>query len=184
MGKASKWFRSILGLKKPNPAHQTTTSSSSPKPPTKDKRRWSFVKSYREKHHQNDAAPLHHRVDSSTDAADPNKHAIAVAAATAAVAEAAVSAAQAAAAVVRLTSSGRCARNPAVHASGNRVGIREEELAAVKIQAAFRGCLEGRRGEILSFRDATVMSWTNDTVSCALTSPHCLGCHGGSWGCR
>ncbi|TQE12631.1 hypothetical protein C1H46_001843 [Malus baccata] len=144
MGKASKWFRSILGLKKPNPAHQTTTSSSSPKPPTKDKRRWSFVKSYREKHHQNDAAPLHHRVDSSTDAADPNKHAIAVAAATAAVAEAAVSAAQAAAAVVRLTSSGRCARNPAVHASGNCVGIRKEELAAVKIQAAFRGCLARR----------------------------------------
>ncbi|VVA30176.1 PREDICTED: IQ-DOMAIN [Prunus dulcis] len=144
MGKASKWFRSILGLKKPNPTHQTSTSS--PKPPTKDKRRWSFVKSYREKNHhrhQNDTPPL--PSDSSNDAVvDPNKHAIAVAAATAAVAEAAVAAAQAAAAVVRLTSSGRCPSNPAAHVSTARIGVREEEWAALKIQAAFRGCLARR----------------------------------------
>lgn len=65
-------------------------------------------------------------------AGDPdeqNKRAIAVAAATAAVAEAAVAAAHAAAAVVRLTSSGRC------------VPTRREELAAIKIQSAFRGYL-------------------------------------------
>ncbi|BFG31651.1 hypothetical protein CerSpe_179250 [Prunus speciosa] len=144
MGKASKWFRSILGLKKPDPNHQTSTSS--PKPPTKDKRRWSFVKSYREKNHhrhQNDTPPL--PSDSSNDAVvDPNKHAIAVAAATAAVAEAAVAAAQAAAAVVRLTSSGRCPSNPAAHVSAARIGVRGEEWAALKIQAAFRGCLARR----------------------------------------
>ncbi|ONI06971.1 hypothetical protein PRUPE_5G092600 [Prunus persica] len=144
MGKASKWFRSILGLKKPDPTHQTSTSS--PKPPTKDKRRWSFVKSYREKNHhrhQNDTPPL--PSDSSNDAVvDPNKHAIAVAAATAAVAEAAVAAAQAAAAVVRLTSSGRCPSNPAAHVSTALIGVREEEWAALKIQAAFRGCLARR----------------------------------------
>ncbi|WVZ11686.1 hypothetical protein V8G54_016216 [Vigna mungo] len=45
MGKASKWFRSILALKRPD-----SPSATAPKPP-KDKRRWSFVKSYREKHH-------------------------------------------------------------------------------------------------------------------------------------
>jgi hypothetical protein len=73
-----------------------------------------------------------------------NKHAIAVAAATAAAAEAAVAAAHAAAAVVRLTSSGRCATNTAAYVSSSLsqslLGAREE-WAALKIQAAFRGCL-------------------------------------------
>ncbi|KAM1024850.1 hypothetical protein ACFX15_037395 [Malus domestica] len=89
MGKASKWFRSILGLKNLNPAHQTPSSSSSPKPPTKDKHCWSFVNSYREKRHQNDPVRHHQRTDSSNDTVDPNKHAIA------AMAEAAVAAAHA-----------------------------------------------------------------------------------------
>lgn len=71
---------------------------------------------------------------------DPNKHAIAVAAATAAVAEAAVAAAHAAAEVVRLTSSGRCANSPAVtYDNGSQAWL--EDLAAVKIQSAFRGYL-------------------------------------------
>lgn len=153
MGKASKWFRSILGLKKTDTYHHPTPSS---KPPHKEKRRWSFVKSYREKgssasnnsrNSNENKSPLPSSlygcqqqqqqqqkdsvcvVDAIRDceAVDPNKHAIALAAATAAVAEAAVTAAQAAAAVVRLTSSSdRCAR---------------EELAALKIQSAFRGYL-------------------------------------------
>ncbi|KAK7251265.1 hypothetical protein RIF29_34307 [Crotalaria pallida] len=132
MGKASKWFRGLLGLKKP----ESLSSSASP---SKPKRRWSFLKttttsSYTQ--NDNNLHLLHHVGPTSTTPEhhplDPNKHAVAVAAATAAVAEAAVAAAQAAAAVVRLTSSGRSA------AGG--VGVREE-WAAVKIQAAFRGCL-------------------------------------------
>ncbi|KAI4383096.1 hypothetical protein MLD38_008974 [Melastoma candidum] len=63
---------------------------------------------------------------------DTNKHAIAVAAATAAVAEAAIAAAQAAAEVVRLTSGGR------------RGYVAVEESAAVRIQSAFRGYLARR----------------------------------------
>jgi len=45
MGKASKWLRTLLGLKRPD-----SPSATAPKPP-KEKRRWSFVKSYREKDH-------------------------------------------------------------------------------------------------------------------------------------
>ncbi|XVE57830.1 hypothetical protein DITRI_Ditri04bG0121700 [Diplodiscus trichospermus] len=168
MGKASKWFRSILGLKKTDSHHH----SSSPKQPHKDKRRWSFVKSYREKDSPATVTTKHAATSSSPkgnekspslygrqqlqrdsvsvvdtnrgrEVVDPNKHAIAVAAATAAVAEAAVAAAQAAATVVRLTSnSGRCAREPEAHFSSSS-GAREE-LAAVKIQSAFRGYLARR----------------------------------------
>ncbi|KAK8533160.1 hypothetical protein V6N13_046321 [Hibiscus sabdariffa] len=157
MGKASKWFRSILGLKKTDP-HNPPSSSSS-KPPHKDKRRWSFVKSYREKDSTSSTgngnvklpSPLNGRQQQKEgsvsvverkgecEVVDPSKHAIAVAAATAAAAEAAVAAAQAAAAVVRLTSSsGRCAREPTAHISSNK------ELAAVKIQSVFRGYLARR----------------------------------------
>ncbi|KAJ7952365.1 Protein IQ-DOMAIN like [Quillaja saponaria] len=149
MGRAAKWFRGILGFKNPD------SSSSAPKPP-KEKRRWSFVKSYREKDHHHFKATKPSQeyanrevvVQSSEylDGVDPNKHAIAVAAATAAVAEAAVAAAQAAAAVVRLTSSGRVAGvlppDSAAYVIGS-LGIRGE-WAAVKIQAAFRGCLARR----------------------------------------
>ncbi|KAF9685792.1 hypothetical protein SADUNF_Sadunf03G0090900 [Salix dunnii] len=140
MGKASKWFRAVLGLKKPDPppdCPQTTRS--------KEKRRWSFVKSHREKdqHHQKETEAVKAGVLYGQEfEEDPNKHAIAVAAATAAVAEAAVAAAQAAAEVVRLTSSGRCASNSVAYTSGSP-GLRED-LAAVKIEAAFRGYLARR----------------------------------------
>ncbi|KAK0588115.1 hypothetical protein LWI29_034516 [Acer saccharum] len=152
MGRASKWFRSILGLKKPDPTPP-------PPPPTrsrsKEKRRWSFVKSYREKdYHRNSSstAKQHslygHHDTAAAAAAKPTddddttseKHAIAVAAATAAVAEAAVAAAQAAAAVVRLTSSsGRCRSYPA-----SCRGTLDDVAAAIKIQSAFRGYLARR----------------------------------------
>ena len=148
MGKASKWFRGLFGLKK---SSSSTTDSSSSRPFSKEKRRWSFVKSYREKdnfttHHGNDTQNFvvnHNDNDTTRSAAnnqphnadDHDKHAIAVAAATAAVAEAAVASAQAAAAVVRLTS------------GGGGGGVKKttayvsEEWASIKIQSAFRGCL-------------------------------------------
>lgn len=116
MGKASRWFRGLLGLNK--------SESGSARKQSKEKRRWSFVKSYREEQQQLNNNNNH--VTFSTELVD-NKQAIAVAAATAAAAEAAVAAAQAAAAVVRFTAS-------------NSIRIRQE-WAAVKIQAAFRGCL-------------------------------------------
>ena len=158
MGKASKWFRSIFGLKKTDSHHQPSSS----KPPHKDKRRWSFVKSYREKDSSATPTTKHTATNSSSNSnaksssmyghqqqqkdsasvvdanserevMDPNKHAIAVATATAAVAEGAVE-------VVRLTSSsGRCAREPAAHVRSS-CGAREE-FAAIKIQSAFRGYL-------------------------------------------
>ncbi|GKV23071.1 hypothetical protein SLEP1_g32851 [Rubroshorea leprosula] len=154
MGKASKWFRNLLGLRKPDPHHPTSKTP----PFQRDKRRWNFVKSYREKDgatttteakhtaSTNNAAKsrpyerqhIQESVTASEGEVDPNKHGIAVAAATAAVAEDSV-----AAAVVRLTSSnGRCARNPRTHFSSG-CGLREE-LAAVKIQSAFRGYLARR----------------------------------------
>jgi len=121
MGKASKWFRGLLGLKK-------TEHGTSPTKPPREKRRWSFVKSYTEKDNNTTAATCPQQGNNGT------KHAMAVAAATAAVAEAAVAAAEAAAVVVRLTSSsGRCA-----DAGPTRI---RQHWAAVKIQAAFRGCL-------------------------------------------
>jgi hypothetical protein len=115
MGKASRWFRGLLGLKKSE--HNTSDHH---KPP-KEKRRWSFVKSYREDQPHNTAVETEH--------VENNKQAIAVAAATAAAAEAAVAAAQAAAAVVRFN-----------YSSNGIVRIREQ-WAAVKIQSAFRGSL-------------------------------------------
>ncbi|XP_040990289.1 uncharacterized protein LOC121237561 [Juglans microcarpa x Juglans regia] len=162
MGKASQWFRGILGMKKQDSCSPAPTA---PKPP-KEKRRWSFVKSHREKDDQRQYhTTKQHSYETTSTAAtgrrnscglmipvhqefgavDPNKHAIAVAAATAAVAEAAQAAAQAAAAVVRLTSSGRCASNTSAYGGGSQlIGARKDQWAAVKIQAAFRGCLARR----------------------------------------
>ncbi|XP_058084983.1 protein IQ-DOMAIN 22-like [Magnolia sinica] len=141
MGKTARWFRGLLGGKKAGGPEVASDVK-----PAKEKKRWGFVKSSKDKDR---TAPIasaeeprkgsYREVPSSSygdGSVDPNKHAIAVAAATAAVAEAAVAAAQAAAAVVRLTSSGRCA---AAYVSGRR-----EDCAAIKIQAAFRGYLARR----------------------------------------
>ncbi|KAL3499398.1 hypothetical protein ACH5RR_038491 [Cinchona calisaya] len=172
MKKASKWFRGLLGLKKPDPSSSSSSFPADSQPPATTsrlpppKKKWSFVKSYREK----DSKPTENsgsaQLPSDHNNDDPSKHAIAVAAATAAVAEAAVAAAQAAAEVVRLTSSGRAistnsntttsfgtgnedgvevGSSPAhVSGSGAGYGSREEEWAAVKIQSHFRAYLSRR----------------------------------------
>lgn len=149
MVKAGKWFRGLLGLKKPECAANPNQNPSA-KPP---KRRWSFVKSNREKEGGLDKSQRGASTARLDAAVDPSKHAVAVAAATAKVAEAAIAAAQAAAAVVQLTSSGRSGGSGAAAWCGSTVnstacinrnaggyGIREE-LAAVKIQSHFRAYL-------------------------------------------
>ncbi|KAK7279990.1 hypothetical protein RJT34_25052 [Clitoria ternatea] len=108
------------------------------------KRRWTFLKPTT----RNKALPPPPLFDSST-SFDANKHAIAVAAATAAVAEAALAAAHAAAEVVRLTSgpvSGITtatrppAPSPAIVSQPRLPAV----TAAVMIQSAFRGYLARR----------------------------------------
>ncbi|KAK1262249.1 Protein IQ-DOMAIN 31 [Acorus gramineus] len=125
MGRASRWLRGLLGGKKsPSPGVADGNQ------PAKERKRWGFVRSFRDRDR---AASTDGVVYGGGGGDEQSKHAIAVAAATAAVAEAAVAAAQAAAAVVRMTSSGRCGG-----------GGRREEMAAVRIQAAFRGYLARR----------------------------------------
>ncbi|XP_051115125.1 protein IQ-DOMAIN 22-like [Andrographis paniculata] len=121
MGKASRWFRSLLGMK--------ATDDLSRKQAFRKK--WSFVPSRKGK----DLPPEY--------GDESSKHAVAVATATAAAAEAAVAAAQAAAAVVRLTSSGR---NISVDGDGEAVARyrSREEQAAVTIQSHFRAYLSRR----------------------------------------
>ncbi|GLJ17007.1 hypothetical protein SUGI_0294240 [Cryptomeria japonica] len=154
MGKAMRWIRSILGMKKeakqPRQSlpllqddRQELRSGSdvSTKSKSKDRRRWSFggrsvknADTYSDHGSELLAEPkaLYIENHSSGQEHEQNKHAIAVAAATAAAADAAVAAAHAAAAVVRLTSTGYS------FAYG---GTDIEEFAAMKIQSAFRGYL-------------------------------------------
>lgn len=166
MGKASKWFRGLLGLKKHDPS---SPSNQNPKP---TKKKWSFVKSYREKDSNfakgtdKESSNYGRLVSNSRQngdvgcSVDPTKRAIAVAEATAVVAEAAIAAAQAAAAVVKLTSSGRATTTTsgdagavttwngvslsssaaAVERKGVPAGDRES-LSAVVIQSHFRAYL-------------------------------------------
>ncbi|KAA8521990.1 hypothetical protein F0562_012696 [Nyssa sinensis] len=155
MGKAARWFRGLLGIKKEESPSQSSAATKTRSEPKPAKKRWSFVKSYsgkdRTEKHPDDRRDSRPDVLSQSSGGyadggvDPNKHAIAVAAATAAVAEAAVAAAQAAAAVVRLTSSGRSTgtSNTVAYVSSSRCGIREE-WAAVKIQSHFRAYLSRR----------------------------------------
>ncbi|GAB4858220.1 Protein of unknown function (DUF4005) [Ancistrocladus abbreviatus] len=134
MGNASKWLNKLLRRKKR---------------PNNNNSQVAITGNCVQHHHQysspgNRCSSLCHGHDSGINDVDPSKHAAAIAAATAAVAEAALAAAQAAAEVVRLTSSGRCG-GVAVHVNG--VSGREwslEDLAAIKIQSAFRGYLARR----------------------------------------
>lgn len=138
MGKTSRWFRRLFSAKKSIDSLPDANGSDSNS--LKEKKKWSSTKS----HNSTDSTAAANKGERFSSphfvgAIDANKHAIAVAAATAAVAEAAVAAAKAAAEVVRLTSGGR--RNyPTVSRSGRYM----EVLAAIKIQSAFRGYLARR----------------------------------------
>lgn len=147
MGKATRWFRNLLGggkkEAKENPSPNYTT----------DKKRWSFAKSTRDSDSTSSTpvapptkpSPIDNKawlrsLYNETER-EQSKHAIAVAAATAAAADAAVAAAQAAVAVVRLTSQGHGARVFGPGGGGQIPGGSWERIAAVKIQTAFRGFL-------------------------------------------
>lgn len=140
MGRAARWFKGLLGMKRDKDQSNHSTSSSVSGDNKKDKRRWSIGRSARDPDKvpaadasvtgaAGDASWLRSYIAESEK--EQNKHAIAVAAATAAAADAAVAAAQAAVAVVRLTSQGR----------GALFGGGREQWASVKIQTVFRGYL-------------------------------------------
>ncbi|KAD6794616.1 hypothetical protein E3N88_05512 [Mikania micrantha] len=142
MGKASRWFKGFLGMKKDKENMDNLD--------IKQKKRWSFGKPMKQclsspppatqsvtviaddVKHQLSSDPIWLRSYMfATKEKEQNKHAIAVAAATAAAADAAVAAAQAAVAVVRLTSLSR----------GMVFNSGPEKWAAIKIQTMFRAYL-------------------------------------------
>ncbi|KAL2555095.1 IQ-domain 26 [Forsythia ovata] len=129
MGKATRWLRGLLGIKK----DKENVLNNSNYGEKKTKKGWSFGKSGEDLTSNTmagDSRWLRSYI-AETDM-EQNKHAIAVATATAAAADAALAAAQAAAQVVRLTSQGR----GALFNGGGR-----DMWAAVKIQTVFRGYL-------------------------------------------
>ncbi|KAJ8422871.1 hypothetical protein Cgig2_010271 [Carnegiea gigantea] len=131
MGKATRWLKSILGIKNKEKALKDNNTSENGRGEKVGmqgiEKRWSFTKQTKDTEKEN----RWFSDDVGDTEKDQSKHAIAVAAATAAAADAAVAAAQAAVAVVKLTSQGRGALFP----------FGRERRAAVKIQTCFRGFL-------------------------------------------
>ncbi|KAJ8440245.1 hypothetical protein Cgig2_024010 [Carnegiea gigantea] len=129
MGRATRWLKSLLGMKKQQPE-----KGKSQKDNGKEKvgeKGWSFNKAEKR---ENENQWLRDYITENED--EQSKHAIAVAAASAAAADAAVAAAQAAVTVVRLT-----AQNRDALFLGGREKWRRDRWAAVKIQTLFRGYL-------------------------------------------
>lgn len=145
MGKAKRWFRALLlGAKKPSALPAPSSFSDSRQSKAEENQKWGPIK-FSDGNNRDigggsggassDAFSSSPYVES----VDANKHAIAVAAATAAVAEAALAAAKAAAEVVRMTSGGGGSRASTAYViSGSG---RQRQLAAVTIQSAFRAYL-------------------------------------------
>lgn len=150
MGKATRWIKNMLGLKKETKQSQQAGpakdeiekagSDLSTKSRSKERRRWSFGgKSVKNTETSSDRGSgllvdhksLYNENFGTAYDTQQSKHAIAVAAATAAAADAALTAANAAAAVVRLTGNGFSFSD----------GTQREQIAATKIQTAFRGYL-------------------------------------------
>ncbi|CAI9767165.1 unnamed protein product [Fraxinus pennsylvanica] len=127
MGKATRWLRGLLGMKK----DKENVENNSNYAEKRDKKRWSFGKSGKESGGLSQIPVTNSGWTRSFIAENQNERAIAVAAATAAAADAAVAAAQAAAVVVRLTSQSR----------GGLFNGGRERWAAIKIQSVFRGYL-------------------------------------------
>ncbi|XP_004496596.1 protein IQ-DOMAIN 23-like [Cicer arietinum] len=134
------FLRRLFGAKKQGPPSDGSSSKSD-----NNKKRWAFAKQSSRRKLLPPPPSGFSQFDSSASIVDANKHAIAVAAATAAVAEAALTAAHAAAEVVRLTSTGVAGRST-IRRPKARVGQPRlpEETAAVRIQSAFRGYLARR----------------------------------------
>lgn len=107
MGKTTKFFKSLFGFKPPSDVDK------------QPKRRWTFFKSHKDKHHHHFSdtslsrprdTPCHHHHHYSNhnscsgNDGSTNNHAVVVVAATAAAAEAVVAAAHTAVEIVRMTS--------------------------------------------------------------------------------
>ncbi|GMH03345.1 hypothetical protein Nepgr_005184 [Nepenthes gracilis] len=139
MGKASRWLKSIFGVKSSKDQKEFSSDSGD----RRGKQTSCFGHSARDSggglcHNPETIPPNITAAEAawlqsyySQSEKEQNKHAIAVAAASAAAADAAVAAAQAAAAVVKLTNQGR-----GIGFCGGR-----ETWAAMKIQTTFRGYL-------------------------------------------
>ncbi|XP_021857655.2 protein IQ-domain 26 [Spinacia oleracea] len=138
MGRATRWLKSFLGMKKQNDNDKPTKSSNNDDTRREKmgmvEKRWSFTKpTTKERVREKENQLFRDYIFESEK--EQTKHAIAVAAATAAAADAAVAAAHAAVAVVRLTSHGR---GTLFSCAGT------EKWAAVKIQTLFRSYLARR----------------------------------------